>query len=343
MSTYYFVGGELNAVSQVNPQPVDSPIQDSANSLAQPSGEVRGCVIINTAIANWFGVNYIDPATGLFLTSGNGLRTFWSTFTWSVAPANNGSANETVSDWRDASNVPWFRIVQLHDGGYDYDIQYWNGTVWTSFGFAPVLGGFGQIIRWDLAFNLGSSGSVQVFCQNLLIGTFSHDFSASGPIVQQQFGSTPFTASVNNIIVSDTTTREHNIRYRGPTGNGAEQQWTGDYTNIDEFPELTSDIIYTGTAAQASTFTHATFASDAPGKIVKAVAIGALMRRDPSGGPQNAKMRLTIGGTDYDKDVQQPEGSYLGRIAIWNVDPSTGLAWDGVTDVNGPFGPVSVA
>lgn len=336
--TYYLVAQEMNAVAAWSSTGVGVPSDNGGIAIT----DVRGSIFIpgNSAGNGVTTAHFklIDAATDLPFTSGNGLSSFWTAI---VTQQGNMGSSGNVYQWLDTAGTPWFRIIVPSQNVYQ--AQYWNGTTWTNMGSTFVVN-LGSVHRFDLNIVIASSGKFIVFLDNVLVFEFDADFSAIPPISELWWSGSNQNSDASfsrNILVADTSTRECTIRTKTASAAGAKQEWVGAFGNINEFPETSTLIVSTPTAAKTTNYAHAAFSATPSGQEVKAVAVGSYMRRDTSG-PQNAKLLLTIGGTDYAKDVATPDISYTGRCAIWNADPSTVAAWNGVTNVNAAsFGAVS--
>lgn len=331
--TFYAIGSELNAVYDYYGQ---YPPTDTTNQAGNPNA--RGAVSNDSGQAvEWNKIPFVG-ADGNYLNSSTGLTTFWMAVD---AIINANSPGIVIMEWHDDTNTARLRMIT--SGSFTFKMQWLNSGTWTDVPGTWSIN-YQQALRFDFYFNLTSSGIIQIFSSNVLVAgsTGPTDFSslpkithvliyALGPI---QYGSW---------MVADGSTRENVVYFKGITGNGATQQWTGDYTAIDEFPESTADVIFTNAAGETSSFTHPAFSTLQTGYEVKALAVSVLCRNDTDGGPQNLELGVNIGGTVYNKPVPEPGVNYAGRAAIWSKDPSTDAPWNGITNVNGEKSFTSVA
>lgn len=273
----------------------------------------------------------INPATGAPLSA----TSVWTHFTFNPDSGvfDNG---RQVFYWYNSSNVAV--ITAVGDNNHGLTISYWNGSTYVLWGDFPSLNGG----TFDFYFKIdGSAGELNIFFNQTLVNRLAAiDTSGMGNIAYFRMGSASGYSSqpVGQVIIASYTTIGHTVRYRRPSGNGAEQQWTGDYTQIDGGNIDDSQSVNTNTTGNVSNFTAPDFTATAVGNVIKAVVLGNRVRSVSGGGPQNVQPLVTIGGTDYPAyDVPIGPG-FNGSIAIYENDPTTTAPWASVTPVNNPFG-----
>jgi hypothetical protein len=144
-------------------------------------------------------------------------------------------------------------------------------------------------------------------------------------------------AYFDNFIVDDAGwIGDTKIQAILPTGAGATTGWTpsagNNYACVDEVPP--SDADYVSINAIDTTDTYA--AGDLSGTIgtIKCVQVQSRTRTDGTPTPENLKLVVRSGGTDYlsaDKAVPAAEH---GLCSIWETNPADSAAWE-EADVNG--------
>jgi len=114
-----------------------------------------------------------------------------------------------------------------------------------------------------------------------------------------------------------------------PTAAGTTDDWTpsaGDnYACVDERPVSDTDYVSTNTVDHLDSYTT----SNLSGTIVsiKAVQVQARIKKDGAATPQNAKLALRSGTTDYLSADNAIGTSYGAILNIWETDPDTAAAW----------------
>lgn len=263
-----------------------------------------------------------------------------ATSVWTHCVFNPGSGTfdngRQVFYWYNSSGVAVITAVGDNNGGLN--ISYWNGTTYVSWGDFPLLSGG----IFDFYFNIDASvGELNLYLNQTLVNR-AHNINTSGMgnIASFRMGSASGFSSqpVGQVIIASYTTIGHVVRYRRPSGNGSEQQWTGTYTQVSGGNIDDTQSINTTNSGDISNFTSTDFTATPSGSIIKAVALGNRVRAVPGGGPQNIQGVLSIGGTDYFSPSVPIGPGYRGSIAIFENNPVTAAPWASVTPVNNPFG-----
>jgi hypothetical protein len=290
----------------------------------------------NGSAACFVYADMIDPATGL-PTSATSL---WTHFVFNPDSGvfDNG---RQIFYWYNSSDVAV--IIATGDSNYGLSISYWNGSGYTLWGDFPNLhGGI-----FDFYFKVHATlGELNIFLNQTLVDRLGGiDTSAMANIAYLRAGSASGYGDqrFGQCIIASYSTIGHTVRYRRPTGNGPEQDWTGDYTDINGGNINDTVSINTSAIGDISTFTAPDFSATPVGNIIKAVTLGNRVRAVSGGGPQNVQPLVTIGGTDYLAPAVPITAGFNGSIAIFEHDPSTSAPWASVTNVNNPFGVKAVA
>ncbi|BCA62005.1 hypothetical protein HMP09_1239 [Sphingomonas sp. HMP9] len=140
-------------------------------------------------------------------------------------------------------------------------------------------------------------------------------------------------------IIATYNTIGHTVRLRVPNADASNAGWTGSYRDVDEGTNKDADAINTSTTGATILFNANALSPTPTGNVVKAVSVAARIRNDGGAVPRNAKATLSIGGSVYSAPFNFNVGpGYAGAVTVFDRDPSTGLAWDGVGNINVPFG-----
>ena len=140
-------------------------------------------------------------------------------------------------------------------------------------------------------------------------------------------------------IIATYNTIGHTVRLRTPQSDVVNTGWTGSYVDVDEGQNNDTDALNTSTTGAVILFGGNALSPTTPGNVVKAVSVAARIRNDGGAIPRNAKATLSIGGALYSAPYNLNVGpGYAGAVTVFDRDPSTGAAWNGVGNINGPFG-----
>lgn len=274
----------------------------------------------------------IDPATGA-LTSATSV---WTHFVFNPDSGVMDTGRQ-VFYWYNSSNVAV--ITAIGDGNHGLTISYWNGSGYTAWGDFPNLNGG----TFDFFFKVHATlGELNIFLNQTRVNRLpAIDTSGMGNIAYLRagsssgFGNQPF----GQCILASYSTIGHTVRYRRPTGNGATQQWDGDYTDINGGNINDALSINTNVVNEISTFTAPDFSATPAGSVIKAVTLGNRVRVvTGGGGPEHIQPLIHIGGTDYLAPSVPITAGFNGSISIYENDPSTSAPWASVVNVNNPFG-----
>lgn len=130
----------------------------------------------------------------------------------------------------------------------------------------------------------------------------------------------------SQVIAADVPTIGKRLATGTITGAGATNSFTyGSYTGVDEIVISDADFVYSDTAGQSITFAQTVPTLTGYNVVAVGVAVRALRG---GSGPQNMRILLRSGSTNYDNgsDIALDVG-YTAKVAIWETDPATGVAW----------------
>lgn len=129
----------------------------------------------------------------------------------------------------------------------------------------------------------------------------------------------------SEFIVADDSTIAMRLQTLPITAAGDLQQWSGNYTDINEIVYDDAHFISTTTAAQVSTYTQATLLNS---DDVLAVVVTARAATNALA-PQNFQLAVELGsgtGPYFSPSFLQGLG-YQGNFYVWNVNPNGNVPW----------------
>ena len=191
-------------------------------------------------------------------------------------------------------------------------------------GFTMASGGYHLI---DLhCYTSGGDSFLDVYIGGALTKTTTRTTDSNTGLSQVKlFGAVLSSARevhFSEIIIADTDIRGHRVKTLVPNADGANTDWTGAYTDIDE-------IIPDGSGIAANAVgdieTYATAGlGDLAGMGIAAVCVNGLVSGN---GTNDVQAVIRKGGTNYfSSDIGITTG-LLPYVTVWNTDPSTGGSW----------------
>lgn len=318
----------------------------SGNITETTNNIVTGFSFISLQVPNdnssTFRVPIIDPDTGASAAP----TEFWLHFVAAVDSGNNGTL-EPVFRLVDASNTNSLQITCSGQGTVVYNLQKWVSGAWvTVTGDAPSPG-YSTNAAIDLYVKLDASvGHLELFINGTSYIVFSGDTSAL--VAPTQLVAPPLPGNGNHHLqqafIANFNTIGHTARVRKVTANGTDQDWAGDFSNIDNFPLDPNSFITSQTAGDVSDFVATTLSATPAGQKIRGVILNASSRHDTTG-PQNVNALVRISGTDYNAPYNMAHiGLGLsGASAIYMKNPATSAAWASITEANCGLGVESVA
>lgn len=274
--------------------------------------------------------NFMDPTTGVTTA----LTDLW--FHMSLFTANNGGLTPLI-EFLNSAGVPVVRFVTTTN--VTFRIDYWNGAAWvvgaTTFNPGSVR------IDIDIHIVCGVSGSLNVYFANNLQLTTTGLNAAVTNVQSFTMGdaTTPIAANYtySQLLVSDQNTIGAKVASLTPNANSAvNTAWANDWNNIVKTGFNDATLISSSTLGDKESYTKPAVALPTAQYTVSSVWFAARARLN-SATPANVKPLLRIGGTDYAGAYNfggLNATSFGPAIAAFANDPSTGVAWNGVTNVN---------
>lgn len=186
-----------------------------------------------------------------------------------------------------------------------------------------------SVYRFDIHLLIDDTvGVADIFIDGTSYATFSGDTNriTNSDITQISFetNTNSHDYDVSAVIVSTADTRAMEFLQRKPTADGAETDWSGDYTDIDENGFNDSDLISSSTDLDTSTFTGASLPSAVNTFDVVAVVVAA---RAQEGASATLRAAVRVGGTTYAPVDMEAESSANPAQGIITVNPATSAAW----------------
>lgn len=273
---------------------------------------------------------FINPDTGATVTLADG----WMHF--DIYPGGSGGSSEIL--WLQSS--AGVNLFRLFSSGTSLRADYWNGTAWVT-SFTTLFGGLASLGRstMDLHWTItGTTISMDVFRNNSIVASSGAvAFAGMANVAKFVTGNGSWSVGVrfSQFLVSDENTVGALIKSLVQNGAGANTAWTGVHTDVEEIAINDATMISSGTAGDKESYT----ATDAtlPTNYHVAGIWQTLRGRNSASSPTGIKAMLRLGGVDYSAAYNFPglnTASFEGSVACHSLDPSTGLAWSGVTNVN---------
>lgn len=241
-----------------------------------------------------------------------------------------------VADWiqiKKANGDPAFRISLNADG--TWSAQKYKSAAWS----ADLAATAGSVIANDgAAFDVyikvdGTAGEFRIYKETVEILTFTGDTS----IDNLTFGRIHFKGqtgganelSVSQVILADESTLGWKLATLNPSGNGVNTQWTGDYTDVDEFVYDDTDFIEALTTGLIETSAMSDLSALLGSFNVKALAFATRAENDSGSSINDIQAALRISGTNYfSANLGLPkDGTDHSVQTIFATNPATSGSW----------------
>lgn len=144
-------------------------------------------------------------------------------------------------------------------------------------------------------------------------------------------------AYYDDIVIDDATGEGHWIGdtkiQEGvlPTAVGNSAQWTpsagANWECVHEVPASDLDYIETNVADKLDLYAMTNLSGNI--ESIKCIQIQARVRKEGSPTPQNLKLALRTGSTDYVSADKAVPTTYAALFNLWEVNPDTSAAWAG--------------
>lgn len=273
-------------------------------------------------------LSYVDTPQFAALTE------CWTHISFAHFGRGNNGTHYPIT-WLNASDVEVLRLKHVTPAltTESMSFEMWNGAAWVAAGTAATNVPLATMQVLDVRFVVNNaSGTVALYVAGTERINSTVDLSTIASIRKMRV-----TAGTSNgfssltrfsqVIIASESTIGFRLGTCYPSAAGATSSWTGAYSDIDETVYSDADFINSGTANQISTFAQ-TAVPTLTGYTVRAVAVTARAKRNSASGPQNIRMALRSGGTDYfsGSDIALGLG-YTPVQTIWETNPATAAAW----------------
>lgn len=312
--TIYFMGGEAGAFI-----PADSDaIEDTTPSWS-----------------SWPPANYSFSRCALALDSG---ASYWITpslgsLTSAYVHGYIGSRYYAAGTQypliiTDGSDAEYIRL-NFNQGTSTLSLQYKDAvSAWQTAG-SITIGMNNGSHDMDLYFECNSAtADLKLFIAGTERITATVDLSHVSSLSKVKVKGGGFGSRCSQFVVADEPTIGWRLMTAYPSGVGANSDWTGSYTSVDETSGTSgwdADFIFSDTNGDVSTFALTTVGG-LTGYTVRAVGVSARAKKGASG-PSNLQLVLRSGGTDYTSSSQSLSVGYGAHVAVWEQDPNTSADW----------------
>lgn len=279
--------------------------------------------------------------------------TFWASFQGYRGSnydsgLNHGPHNGTWFTFNNASAVALYRVQGIGGTVIQPVVQFqqWNGSAWIGAGGGRIVATAARH-KWDVSFvNAASSGDTKCYVDGNLLGEFTGNTAPVSPftIADARIFSAGGAQGSNTVAISecrfqDQSTLGCRLATLGETANGANTDWTGSVSDINETGTYNdANFIQSGTANQVSTFVTTDLSATAQTYNVSGLVIAGRVLKGGTG-PQNLYGVVRISTTNYVSAavVTGPQGGLITDFAynwaFFGPNPAT-LAAFTPTDVN---------
>lgn len=217
-----------------------------------------------------------------------------------------------------------------YHGGANPKTEYWNGSAWVEINENGIP--IAVLMDIDIHIKIDAvNGHFKGYRDGALVWSFVGDTTQSGATSVDKItlsGAGGVETYHSQMLVQTSSTLGYKVETIAITADSTTQDWTGDYTDIDDVLEVdNSDSLYTTTADQEANFAVENGVAAGSRRVVGVVNSVAVSRGDT--GPQNMQFILTSGGTKYYSDnVDALDLGQELRTIVYTTDPATGLGWD---------------
>lgn len=258
-----------------------------------------------------------------------GLSEGWVSFYLDLSDFTTNNWNHNVFAFRNKTNstMPLFRIYKEINSNSLSFIRA-QGTSDNSFSMTlPTL----ALHRFDINFKVSSTaGFVYIYLDGSLWHSYTGPlYTASlGPVnritFQREGGNASIVRTMSALFMSTEDTRSMHLSMDYPNANGFYDEWSGNYTNVDEIGLDTSDYISTSIVGKKESFTFPAVRTALRLYEIKAAILSTSSNYPTKG----AKGFARISATNYDNgQFIFSTDSGKGANSIFNTNPATGLAW----------------
>lgn len=203
----------------------------------------------------------------------------------------------------------------------------WDGATWNVIISAISVDFNTKLQEIDLKVEgNNASGTLALYVGGTKRGEATGDLSlvtGIDKVVPDQASGASFCFS--QFIIADEPTVGWRLTTMVIDGAGADSDFTGAYTYVDETVSNDTDYINSSTNGDVSTFAQSPVAS-LSGYTIKAVGVYCRAKCGATG-PQNLQLALRSGGTNYFSDTKALDVGYDSYGYVWNTNPASAGAF----------------
>jgi hypothetical protein len=314
-TNFYFIGGEDHDFSKIG-----SCTVNTATTAGRRTAYARCALQVAAA-------SLTDGWVGSFSSA---QSSFWLAARMYLSNNNNSTANVETIAFTDSAGARRL-VIRTGTGTNPFALVKRNAsntnTALVTLSVSPSV----SLVRWDIQVNYGTSGSINIYMDGALVGSYTGDVTTDSVTSLSGFvlGGTSTSATNalwSEVIVSDSDTRGLSLVTLTPSANGNAFTWdSGSYTSINETTLDDSSVMSSGTSGELAQFTvNSSGITGNP--AIKAVAITARGAKGGTG-PQNVKMNVRTSGIDYmSSAIALPAA--LNRVqGVFATNPGTSGPW----------------
>jgi hypothetical protein len=322
MPKVLFAGGRLDSVVVAEGSPTEDSNFTGGYNTSYADCSIR--IQNNMAISAIFRDTSNAPVD---VVTGETLYFHWDMYT------GISISNTVVLEFRDSAGQPWLSVRSVSSA---FGLYYNSGTgaspTWTLVG-STFSTPSSVLATYDIKLTLGSPHTVEAYKNNNLVasGTFSQ------ALLTALRNATPIDKASDDLYFSQLLATEGiptinaKVKYTRGTAAGANSQWTGTVSDVNE--PVNSDVTVNTASAAGLRQTYAMGDVTVPVGYVISSVFHWMRGRNDGTAPTNIKSVVRSGGTEYLQASNAP-GIGLGFSALparWDTNPNTSTSWTAAT------------
>lgn len=268
---------------------------------------------------------------------------FWIHFENNNSGTISGNGNVGLSFYSEAGELQYAWVGTSTGGQYHLYKSTNNSTFNVRLGTDQFVLGSTDRITIDVhTKNDATDGVFDVFVNGSLVASYHGDTTTNGANAvryvrfRTQSGNNDW--EISQVIAADQSTIGWKVQDLAPlTGTQAFSQWTGTFSDCDDFAVSPSkaDSIYANVDGHTESFVVNDVVSGAASMFVVAVAVSARTVTAPGSAVETFTPGLSVGGTFYEGGdfTSAPEDGEQVVQSIWHTNPATASGWT-QSDVN---------
>ena len=271
--------------------------------------------------------NNTSPYDARFALS-SGIAEGWCSFymLYNDTGTNNWD-HDLWAIWSATGNKLLSLRKRINSATFDIFYTTSSGTIASTAVSGPSSG----LHRWDIYWKIAADGTGQwtVYQDGVAYFTQSGQNNGRGTTMLdlrfvREGGTSGLLRVYSAIMIADEDTRNLDVLYQLPTGNGSQTAWTGSYTDVDEAGINLSDYAYATATGQQETYTFPAVPAGLTGRTVSLCRL----RMSALAATMNIDAIVKSGGSIFDIGVAFAAGtSGLGKKIDISNDPNTAAPW----------------